>query len=61
MTIFLGLSLPSAEGISPDYLIWVMVGFVAFHVLVDIVLEINKCMSKKSSGELKKQFGTYAF
>ena len=48
--VFLGLSLPSAEGVAPGWLIWVMVGFAAFHVLVDIILEIHKCNAKKPKG-----------
>ena len=48
--VFLGLSLPAAEGVAPDWLIWVMVGFTAFHVIVDIILEVHKCTAQKSKG-----------
>ena len=48
--VFLGLSLPAAEGVAPDWLIWVMVGFTAFHVIVDIILEVHKCTAQKQKG-----------
>ena len=49
--MFLGLRLPSAEGVAPDWLIWVMVVFAVVHVVTDIILEFHKCCAKPDRGK----------
>ena len=48
--IFLGMNLPSGKAFTPSIAMWIMVGFVVVHAIVEIVLEVEKCKKSRRSG-----------
>ena len=49
INIFFGLEFDRSDRISPDWLIWIMVAYVAVHVLAEVLLELNKCISANTA------------
>jgi len=59
-TIFIGLNLPKAH--VPWWGTWVMVAFMLFHLIIELVLEIHGCMnSKKQKGNASFDFVYHHF
>ena len=58
ITILLGMRLPATtDDVMPDVVIFVFVCYIIFHVLMSIILEINKYyINRKSKGKVSVAF-----
>ena len=50
VTVFMGVRLPASESFCPDWLLYILIGFVVFGLLIELVLEYYKYSTKAKSG-----------
>ena len=52
INVFFGIGLGRSAAFTPSWVLWVLVGFVVFHGLTQIILEVHRCyLQQKDKGK----------